>query len=40
MATQIDNKYKSPYEDHEWEEGYDVWGGIVMESINQSCNLL
>ena len=21
----IDDKYKSPYEDHEWEEGYDVW---------------
>ena len=25
MATQIDDKYKSPYEDYEWEEGYDVW---------------
>lgn len=25
MATQIDNKYKSPYEDHEWQEGYGVW---------------
>lgn len=21
----IDDKYKSPYEDYEWEEGYDVW---------------
>ena len=21
----IDYKYKSPYEDYEWEEGYDVW---------------
>ena len=25
MAKQIDNKYKSPYEDYKWEEGYDVW---------------
>lgn len=25
MAKQIDDKYKSPYEDYEWEEGYDVW---------------
>ena len=25
MTTQIDDKYKSPYEDYEWEEGYDVW---------------
>lgn len=25
MATQIDDKYKSPYEDHEWQEGYNVW---------------
>lgn len=25
MATQIDDKYKSPYEDHEWQEGYGVW---------------
>ena len=24
MAKQIDDKYKSPYEDYEWEEGYDV----------------
>ena len=24
MATQIDDKYKSPYEDYEWEEGYDT----------------
>ena len=21
----IDDKYKSPYKDYEWEEGYDVW---------------
>lgn len=25
MATQIDNKYKSPYGDHEWQEGYGIW---------------
>ena len=25
MAKQIDDKYKSPYEDYGWEEGYDVW---------------
>ena len=25
MVKQIDDKYKSPYEDYEWEEGYDVW---------------
>ena len=25
MTTQIDDKYKSPYEDYEWEGGYDVW---------------
>ena len=25
MEKQIDDKYKSPYEDYEWEEGYDVW---------------
>ena len=25
MAKQIDDKYKSPYEDHEWQEGYNVW---------------
>ncbi len=25
MATQIDDKYKSPYGDHEWKEGYGIW---------------
>lgn len=25
MATQIDDKYKSPYGDHEWQEGYGIW---------------
>lgn len=25
MAAQIDDKYKSPYEDYEWQEGYNVW---------------
>lgn len=23
--TEINDKYKSPYEDHEWQEGYNVW---------------
>lgn len=23
--AEIDDKYKSPYEDHEWQEGYNVW---------------
>lgn len=29
MTTQIDNKYKSPtpYEVHEWQEGYGIWEG-------------
>lgn len=25
MATQIDDKYKSPYGDYEWQEGYGIW---------------
>lgn len=25
MKTQIDDKYKSPYGDHEWQEGYGIW---------------
>lgn len=25
MVTQIDDKYKSPYGDHEWQEGYGIW---------------
>ena len=25
MKTQIDDKYKSPYEKHEWQEGYGIW---------------
>lgn len=27
MATQIDDKYKSPYGDHEWQECYGIWEG-------------
>lgn len=25
MATQTNNKYKSPYGDHEWQEDYSIW---------------
>lgn len=25
MTAQTDDKYKSPYGDHEWQEGYDIW---------------
>ena len=21
----LDDKYKSPFEDHEWQEGYNIW---------------
>ena len=34
MAKQIDNKYKSPYEDYEWEEGYDVWKVVSRKECN------
>ena len=25
MTAQTDDKYKSPYGDHEWQEGYGIW---------------
>ena len=25
MEVQTDDKYKSPYGDHEWQEGYGIW---------------
>lgn len=25
MITRMDDKYKSPYEKHEWQEGYGIW---------------
>ena len=25
MKAQIDDRYKSPYEKHEWQEGYGIW---------------
>ena len=29
----IDDKYKSPYEDYEWAEGYNVWESCFAKGI-------